>query len=72
VQANLGRKLKVRSTAGTIIFSTNTNITRSRNKFKLQSTGQGTIGANRTSGQKLPNLAAGPRELANGNNGCAS
>jgi len=47
-----------------------TNMTRSRNK--LQSTGQGPSGANQTSGGKLPNLAAGPRELASGNNGCAN
>jgi len=31
-----------------------------------------TSGANLTSGGKLPNLAAGPRELANNNNCCAN
>jgi len=68
VQASLGRQLKVRSTAGSVFFAT--NMTRRRNK--LQSTGQGSSGATLTSGGKLPNLAAGSRELANGNNGCAN
>jgi len=49
VQANLGRKLKVRSTAGTLFFST--NMTRSHNK--LQGIGQGPSGADLTSGGKL-------------------
>jgi len=61
VQANLGRKLRVQSTAGTVFLPT--NMTRSPNK--LRSTGQGPSGVNLTSGGKLTNLAAGPREVVN-------
>jgi len=50
---------RVWSTAGTVILPTNMT----RNHNKLPSTGQGPGGANRTSGGKLPNQAAGPREV---------
>ena len=57
MQANLGRKLRVRSTAGTVFLPTNT--TRSCFK-KLLSTGQGPSGANLTNRGKMPNQVSGP------------